>query len=146
LLLVVCVVAQLLDEMFFTILTSLLLSAWVVICLLVYGYYYLVEVYLDSTFADQTPSSAHVNLKQLIEKVLQEVVHLPHFRKAVNSETVPGENERTYEELLATAVINKVRAGEKMAQLLGNCVLSRNHVKIRIYCSVDFVCCKQMLK
>jgi hypothetical protein len=63
----------------------------------------------NSTFADQTPSSAHVNLKQLIEKVLQEVVHLPNFRKAVNSETVPGENERTYEELLATAVINKIQ-------------------------------------
>jgi hypothetical protein len=108
--------------------------------------FFYTDSFPDSTFADQTPSSAHVNLKQLIEKVLQEVVHLPNFRKAVNSETVPGENERTYEELLATAVINKVRAGEKMAQLLGNCVLSRNHVKIRIYCNVDFVCCKQMLK
>jgi hypothetical protein len=67
----------------------------------------------NSTFADQTPSSAHVNLKQLIEKVLQEVVHLPNFRKAVNSETVPGENERTYEELLATAVINKIIAKQQ---------------------------------
>jgi hypothetical protein len=71
--------------------------------------FFYTDSFPDSTFADQTPSSAHVNLKQLIEKVLQEVVHLPNFRKAVNSETVPGENERTYEELLATAVINKVR-------------------------------------
>ncbi|XP_063913596.1 uncharacterized protein LOC135130174 isoform X2 [Zophobas morio] len=61
----------------------------------------------NASFTEQTPSSAHTSLKLLIEKILREATRLPRFRKPVNH-TVATE-ERTYEDLLATAILNKIK-------------------------------------
>ncbi|KAF5289894.1 hypothetical protein FQA39_LY14956 [Lamprigera yunnana] len=57
----------------------------------------------------QSPCSAHADLKVLIQRIIQEAVGLPVLKKNVDH---PGElteaTNRTYEDLLATAIINKV--------------------------------------
>ncbi|RZB39631.1 GPI-anchored adhesin-like protein PGA55 [Asbolus verrucosus] len=62
----------------------------------------------DTPLAEQSPGAAHTTLKQIIESLLQEAVVLPTFNRAVESQTSSGENKQTYEELLATAILNKV--------------------------------------
>lgn len=60
----------------------------------------------------QSPSTAHAALKQLIQRLIQEAVNLPALKEAPNqppSENPNNEQEqRTYEDLLATAILNKV--------------------------------------
>lgn len=58
----------------------------------------------------QSPCTAHAALKQLIEKLLKEAVNLPLLEKARVHPSVPAEEttNRSYEDLLATAIINKV--------------------------------------
>ncbi|XP_063913597.1 uncharacterized protein LOC135130174 isoform X3 [Zophobas morio] len=92
--------------MIISVLTSVLLTLWIIFCVGLYCYYYLLEFYFDASFTEQTPSSAHTSLKLLIEKILREATRLPRFRKPVNH-TVATE-ERTYEDLLATAILNKI--------------------------------------
>lgn len=56
----------------------------------------------------QSPCTAHEALKQLIEKLLKEAVNLPLIEQAkVHPEETTN---KTYEDLLATAIINKVNA------------------------------------
>ncbi|XP_060516758.1 uncharacterized protein LOC132696137 isoform X2 [Cylas formicarius] len=57
----------------------------------------------------QSPSSAHEALKQLIEQLLKEAATLPRLQQTQDhSTTAEGNPSRTYEDLLATAIINKV--------------------------------------
>ncbi|CAG9854521.1 unnamed protein product [Phyllotreta striolata] len=57
----------------------------------------------------QSPCTAHAALKQLIEKLLLEVLHMPALQRAQDS-TISTSNakDKTYEDLLATAILNKV--------------------------------------
>lgn len=58
----------------------------------------------------QSPCTAHEALKQLIEKLLKEAVNLPLLEQArIHPVNVPEDTtNKTYEDLLATAIINKV--------------------------------------
>ncbi|XP_066246028.1 uncharacterized protein [Euwallacea similis] len=58
----------------------------------------------------QSPCTAHAALKQLIEKLLREAVNLPLLQQArVHPTNLSEESANgTYEDLLATAIINKV--------------------------------------
>ncbi|XP_057670595.1 uncharacterized protein LOC130902455 isoform X1 [Diorhabda carinulata] len=63
------------------------------------------EHYLPLT-GQQSPCTAHAALKQLIEKLLQEVLSMPHLRN--RQQGAADLNNKTYEDLLATAILNKV--------------------------------------
>lgn len=58
----------------------------------------------------QSPCTAHEALKLLIEKLLKEAVNLPLLEQArIHPVNVPEDTtNKTYEDLLATAIINKV--------------------------------------
>ncbi|KAK5646149.1 hypothetical protein RI129_004613 [Pyrocoelia pectoralis] len=57
----------------------------------------------------QSPCSAHAGLKLLIQRVIQEAIGLPTLKKVAEHPGAPAEEiNRTYEDLLATAIINKV--------------------------------------
>lgn len=63
----------------------------------------------DLPLQGQTPCTAHSALKKLIERLIQESLTLPLLRKAQEHPANPvDETDRTYEDLLATAIINKV--------------------------------------
>ncbi|XP_018574031.1 uncharacterized protein LOC108913044 isoform X2 [Anoplophora glabripennis] len=70
------------------------------------------KIYNDSHYlpiTGQSPCTAHAALKQLIERLLREAVNLPSLQKAQEQPVVPpDESNRTYEDLLATAILNKV--------------------------------------
>lgn len=67
---------------------------------------------------DQSPGASYENLRKIIHAVVQEVIRLPEFYNQKNVGTVAAvvkDNEtstpfepKKYEDLLATAVINKV--------------------------------------
>nr|CAH7715869.1 unnamed protein product [Callosobruchus chinensis] len=63
------------------------------------------EKYLPVT--GQSPCTAHAALKQIIERLLREAITLPSLNRDTQS-LPPNETDRTYEDLLATAIINKV--------------------------------------
>ncbi|XP_066246029.1 uncharacterized protein [Euwallacea similis] len=96
--------------MFFTVLISVLVTLYVLFCAGLYGFYYFVEVVLDLPVIGQSPCTAHAALKQLIEKLLREAVNLPLLQQArVHPTNLSEESANgTYEDLLATAIINKV--------------------------------------
>lgn len=57
----------------------------------------------------ESPCTPHTALKKLIERLIQESLSLPLLQKVQDHPARPnGESNRTYEDLLATAVINKV--------------------------------------
>ncbi|XP_074031207.1 uncharacterized protein isoform X5 [Leptinotarsa decemlineata] len=57
----------------------------------------------------QSPCTAHAALKQLIERLLKEVVNLPSLQKTQENSALSSDlNNKTYEDLLATAILNKV--------------------------------------
>ncbi|XP_030765391.1 uncharacterized protein LOC115889511 isoform X2 [Sitophilus oryzae] len=64
----------------------------------------------DLPITGQSPCSAHTALKEIIERLLKEAVNLPLLAKAHAHPTVPEEDDKnkSYEDLLATAIINKV--------------------------------------
>ncbi|XP_074031203.1 uncharacterized protein isoform X2 [Leptinotarsa decemlineata] len=65
------------------------------------------ELYLPLT--GQSPCTAHAALKQLIERLLKEVVNLPSLQKTQENSALSSDlNNKTYEDLLATAILNKV--------------------------------------
>lgn len=112
--------------MIFTIFTTILVVFWTVLCFVVYGYHYMIEVVFGKTtlaywsgqtdcalpdlpISGQSPCSAHAALKQLIQRVILEALDLPKLRQAEGLPEGSDEvHERTYEDLLATAVLNKV--------------------------------------
>lgn len=64
----------------------------------------------DLPIIGQSPCSAHASLKLLIQRIIQEAIGLPTLQKAQEHPGAPAENtDRTYEDLLATAILNKVR-------------------------------------
>ncbi|CAH1994577.1 unnamed protein product [Acanthoscelides obtectus] len=68
------------------------------------------KLYNDEKYlpvAGQSPCSAHATLKQIIERLLREALNLPNLNRDTQS-LPPNETDRTYEDLLATAIINKV--------------------------------------
>lgn len=65
----------------------------------------------DLPVTGQTPCSAHAALKQLIQRMILEALELPRLREAEHRPEEVG--ERTYEDLLATAVLNKVSGGKQ---------------------------------
>lgn len=63
----------------------------------------------DLPVPGQSPCSAHASLKLLIQKVIAEAAGLPQLTKAGDHPGAPApENDRSYEDLLATAILNKV--------------------------------------
>ncbi|KAK4879365.1 hypothetical protein RN001_007511 [Aquatica leii] len=57
----------------------------------------------------QSPCSAHAGLKLLIQRIIQEAIGLSSMKKVSDRHDNETEiNDRTYEDLLATAIINKV--------------------------------------
>ncbi|XP_022913601.2 uncharacterized protein [Onthophagus taurus] len=58
----------------------------------------------------QSPCTAHATLKQLIQRFSSEAGELPELKRIQNHPAVPEEevSDRTYEDLLSTAIINKV--------------------------------------
>ncbi|XP_031344890.1 uncharacterized protein LOC116171966 isoform X3 [Photinus pyralis] len=57
----------------------------------------------------ESPCSAHASLKFLIQKVIQDAISLPILKKVDEQPGAPvDEINRSYEDLLATAIINKV--------------------------------------
>ncbi|ERL86206.1 hypothetical protein D910_03617 [Dendroctonus ponderosae] len=99
--------------MLLTVVVSVLVTLYVLFCVGLYAFYYFIEVILDLPVTGQSPCTAHAALKQLIEKLLKEAVNLPLLEKARAHPSVPAEEttNRSYEDLLATAIINKVVAG-----------------------------------
>lgn len=67
---------------------------------------------------DQSPGGSYESLRKIIQAVVQEVIRLPEFYNQKNagtidavakdSETLAPFDPKKYEDLLATAVINKV--------------------------------------
>ncbi|CAH1127866.1 unnamed protein product [Ceutorhynchus assimilis] len=96
--------------MFLTVFISVLVTLYILFCIGLYTFYYFVEVVLDLPATGQSPCTAHAALKQLIEKLLKEAVNLPLLEKAHAHPAIPSEEttNKTYEDLLATAIINKV--------------------------------------
>lgn len=75
---------------------------------------YLAKKYKRNFFADlpvtgQTPCTAHASLKNIIRRVLRDASNIA-ILKEPQSEAEPPEatTNRTYEDLLATAILNKV--------------------------------------
>lgn len=67
-------------------------------------------LFSDLPVQGQTPCTAHSALKKLIERLIEESLTLPLLRKAQqHAENPVDETDRTYEDLLATAIINKVK-------------------------------------
>ncbi|KAJ8913546.1 hypothetical protein NQ315_017097 [Exocentrus adspersus] len=94
-------------KMFFTVFVSVVVTLWILFCAALYTFHYVVEVVLDLPITGQSPCTAHAALKQLVERLLRETVNLPNLQKA--QENPPSDkSNRTYEDLLATAIINKV--------------------------------------
>ncbi|XP_072402634.1 uncharacterized protein [Diabrotica undecimpunctata] len=74
------------------------------------------ENYLPLT-GQQSPCTAHAALKQLIEKLLHEVANLPQLQRPQQGTAIPPDlNNRTYEDLLATAILNKVISNSQNAR------------------------------
>nr|CAH7715873.1 unnamed protein product [Callosobruchus chinensis] len=93
--------------MFFTVIVSVLVTLWVLFSAALYLYYYIIDVILDLPVTGQSPCTAHAALKQIIERLLREAITLPSLNRDTQS-LPPNETDRTYEDLLATAIINKV--------------------------------------
>lgn len=112
--------------MIFTIFVTILVVFWTVLCFVLYGFHYLIEVVFGKTspiicsyqtdrslpdlpISGQSPCSAHAALKQLIQRIILEALDLPRLRPSEGSPEGSDEvNGKTYEDLLATAVLNKV--------------------------------------
>lgn len=79
-----------------------------------FSFLYQSPLYSFSLFSDlpvqgQTPCTAHAALKQLIKRLIEESLSLSVLQTAQDHPAVPRDDEnRTYEDLLATAIINKV--------------------------------------
>nr|CAI5826659.1 unnamed protein product [Callosobruchus analis] len=93
--------------MFFTVIVSVLVTLWVLFSAALYLYYYIIDVILDLPVTGQSPCTAHAALKLIIERLLKEAITLPNLNRDTQS-LPPNETDRTYEDLLATAIINKV--------------------------------------
>lgn len=81
-------------------------------------------IFIDKHGCDfDSPSSAHAALKHLIEKIVNEAMTLPNLKEALHSSPngIVNEDEdftnKTYEDILATAILNKVNK-----ILLGNVI------------------------
>ncbi|KRT85760.1 hypothetical protein AMK59_2016 [Oryctes borbonicus] len=89
---------------------STILYLWIILSSVMYFVYYIVEVVLDLPITGQSPCSAHTFLKQLIERFTHEAADLPALCRTESHPAHPEEiiSNRTYEDLLSTAIINKV--------------------------------------
>ncbi|KAF5291019.1 hypothetical protein FQR65_LT11472 [Abscondita terminalis] len=93
----------------FTITSSVAISTWILFCCAFYLWHYIIEVVLDLPIVGQSPCSAHAGIKLLIQKIIQEAIGLPHMKKISDQSSSPSEiSNRTYEDLLSTAIINKI--------------------------------------
>lgn len=64
----------------------------------------------DLPVTGQTPCTAHASLKNIIRRVLRDASNLAILKQPQKDEDLPvSTNKRTYEDLLATAILNKVR-------------------------------------
>ncbi|XP_050306519.1 uncharacterized protein LOC126743472 isoform X2 [Anthonomus grandis grandis] len=72
-----------------------------------------ISISINLPVTGTSPCTAHAALKQLIEKLLKEAVNLPLLQAAHAHPPTPQETSTnsTYEDLLATAIINKVVTG-----------------------------------
>ncbi|XP_025831442.1 uncharacterized protein LOC108740591 isoform X3 [Agrilus planipennis] len=70
------------------------------------------KLYNDKSYlpiVGQSPCSAHAIVKQIIQRVIQEAIDLPTLSKAHTHPAIPEDTtDRSYEDLLATAILNKV--------------------------------------
>ncbi|XP_019871463.2 uncharacterized protein LOC109599854 isoform X2 [Aethina tumida] len=94
--------------MILTVLTSVLLTFWLLLCGGLFLYHYFIEVVLDLPVTGQSPCSAHTLLKQIIQRLLRDANDLPGLVRQEIDNEVPSDDNRTYEDLLATAIINKI--------------------------------------
>ncbi|XP_073958085.1 uncharacterized protein isoform X5 [Choristoneura fumiferana] len=93
-------------------LAVLLIGFWLGIAIFLYVSCYWLEEILDlppsRTGAPSSASNAHAQLKRLVARVVEEAAALPALaRYAAEPAPAPVENN-TYEDLLATAILNKV--------------------------------------
>ncbi|XP_045470819.1 uncharacterized protein LOC123678075 isoform X2 [Harmonia axyridis] len=68
------------------------------------------KIYDDKNYlplVGESPCSAHTSLKQIIQRIIREVNDLPQLRGEGTTNTLE-QNNRTYEDLLSTAILNKI--------------------------------------
>ncbi|CAH1108897.1 unnamed protein product [Psylliodes chrysocephalus] len=104
--------------MFVEVLSSAAITLWLLFAGGLYLYHYIIEVVLDLPLTgQQSPCTAHAALKQLIEKLILEVLNMPALQKPQNQAAIPPDlNNKTYEDLLATAILNKVISNSQPAR------------------------------
>lgn len=63
----------------------------------------------DSLCSERSISTAHKNLKFLIKSILEEAKNNSNHHEEEECKPILGEQDQTYEGILATAILNKVR-------------------------------------
>ncbi|KAJ8736675.1 hypothetical protein PYW08_007331 [Mythimna loreyi] len=98
-------------------LAVLLLGFWLGVAIFLYISCYWLEEILDLPARSQSPSpapsghsasGAHVQLKRLVARVVEEAAALPALARYAAEPHTPTIESSTYEDLLATAILNKV--------------------------------------
>lgn len=80
------------------------------------GYFFLLHSDLPALEHNQSPSDSYEHLRKIVHTIAQEVIKLPEFYNqkgfsSVDAKQVQSSFEpKVYEDLLATAVINKVKS------------------------------------
>ncbi|KAJ2940722.1 hypothetical protein O0L34_g14833 [Tuta absoluta] len=101
---------------------ALLLGFWLGVAIFLYVSCYWLEEIFDIPPRTASPSSAssaharpssgasgaHVQLKRLVQRVVEEAAALPALARYAAEPTSPSLDASTYEDLLATAILNKV--------------------------------------
>ncbi|CAB3240123.1 unnamed protein product [Arctia plantaginis] len=97
----------------------LLIGFWLGVAIFLYVSCYWLEEILDlppprnappSTAPSGGASGAHVQLKRLVARVVEEASSLPALARYAAEPHTPSLESSTYEDLLATAILNKVRS------------------------------------
>ncbi|KAL3281084.1 hypothetical protein HHI36_004308 [Cryptolaemus montrouzieri] len=93
--------------MIITIIITVSVTLWCLFSFALYGYHYILEVILDLPIVGESPCSAHSALKKIVQKIIREANDLPELKSPGTNNALEQEG-RTYEDLLSTAILNKI--------------------------------------